>query len=223
MPKSLSSVRVVFVLLVCASCAPPRAAAPPASATHEAPPPPFPSALAWTARPDVRVVTDEGETRVPHAFTRLNVLHADTIGVRVRCLYCIPALEGSLAREDVVHEALTPGAASHGTLAEFALAVRHAAEHRDLRALQGVMSSDFTFSFGGGGGPGSALIRWQWEGFRSLDHLPPLLDRGLATRDSVIWVAPPAFLSDPEYHGLRTGFRRNGAGQWEWIFLVSGG
>jgi hypothetical protein len=214
---------VFVVLFVSAGCATPRAAPPPV-VPEEAPPPlpPFPSALAWTARPDVRVLTDEGETWIRNPFTRLNVLHVDTIGLRVRCLYCIPAIEGSLAREDVVYQASSPTAAARATLADFALAIRDAAERRDQGALHAVMPGDFTFSFGGGGGANSAFIRWQWEGFRSLDNLPPLLDRGLATQDSVIWVAPSVFLSDAEYHGLRSGFRRNRAGEWEWIFLVGG-
>jgi hypothetical protein len=218
------SLPVLLLLAIAGACAPPPPP-PVAVVAEEAPPPlpPFPSVLAWTARGDVRLLSDEGEIRIEHPFTRLNVLHVDSIGVRVRCLYCIPAFDGSLAREDVVHEPVAPIEAAGGTLAGFVLAVRDAVERRDQTALYAVMSSDFTSSLGGGGGASSAFIRWQWEGFRLLNNLPPLLDRGLATQDSVVWVAPPAFLTDPEYHGPRTGFRRNPAGRWEWVFLVTGG
>jgi hypothetical protein len=184
--------------------------------------PPFPYALAWTARAEVPVRTDAGEARVRNVFTRLNVVAVDTPGLRVHCLYCIPALEGWVDREDVVYEPLPPREAARRRLAEFALAVRAAAERRDRAALTAVMSPDFTFSFGGGGGPHDAFTRWEWEGFRSFDNLVPLLDRGLVTRDSVVWSAPPAFGADTEYHGLRTGFRRTADGAWQWIFLVRG-
>jgi hypothetical protein len=188
----------------------------------EAPPPipPFPHALAWTARADIAILTDEGERRIPHLFTRLNVLYPDTLGVRVQCLYCIPSLEGTVAREDVVYEALAPRVAAQHGLAELALAIRTAASERDEAALRPVMARDFSFSFEGGGGAVDAFQRWTWEGFGALDNLPPLLDRGLTTRDSVIWTAPPVFLTDPEYHGLRAGFRRTREGHWEWIYLI---
>jgi hypothetical protein len=100
------------------------------------------------------------------------------------------------------------------------LAIRAAAGERDEQALRPVMSRDFNFSFEGGGGAIDAFQRWAWEGFGALDNLPPLLDRGVTTRDSVIWTAPPTFLTDPDYQGLRAGFRRARDGQWEWIYLI---
>lgn len=185
-------------------------------------PPAFSYAFAWTARADVSVFSDTGEIVVRNTFTRLNVLGVDTLGVRVRCLYCIPALEGTAAREDLVYEALPPDSAARLGLAEFALAVREAASQRDQDALSRVMSRDFTFSLDGGGGPLDAFNRWRFQGFRALDNLPPLLDRGLVTRDSTIWSAPPAFVTDVYYQGLRAGFRRGTQDRWEWIYLVGG-
>jgi len=184
--------------------------------------PEFPFALAWTARADVAIRTDEGEVRVPNLFTRLNVVAVDTLGIRVQCLHCIPAVEGLVHRDQIVYDALPPEAAARRGLAELALAVRAASEQRDETALRPVMSRHFTFSFQGGGGSVDAFRRWEFQGFRALDNLAPLLDRGLVTRDSVIWSAPPEFLSDQEYQGLRAGFRRDGDGRWEWIYLIGG-
>jgi hypothetical protein len=83
------------------------------------------------------------------------------------------------------------------------------------------MYDRFTFSFGGGGGPANAFNRWRFEGFRTLDQLAPLLDRGLATFDGEIWSAPPEFVTQDGYMGLRAGFRRVD-GRWQWIYLVAG-
>jgi hypothetical protein len=182
--------------------------------------PEFPSSLAWTARADVQVLTEGGEVIIPNPFTRVNVLRVDTLGIHVRCLYCIPTVDGLLPREDLVYEPLRPDSAARHGLAEFLLAVREAASRRDEEALRPVMARDFTFSLAGGAGPLDAFHRWRFQGYRALDNLPPLLDRGVVTRDSVIWSAPPAFLEDPEYHGLRAGFRRSAEGRWEWIYLV---
>jgi hypothetical protein len=213
---------LVLVLLAGACALPARAPLRPEPGPEPPPTPEFPFAFAWTAQGGVAVHTDTGEVLIPKPFTRLNVLGVDSLGVLVRCLYCIPALEGRVQQDDIVHEALSPEAASRLGLAEFALAVREAASRRDQQALGPVMARDFTFGFEGGGGPVDAFHRWRFQGFRSLDNLPPLLDRGLATRDSVVWTAPPVFLTDPEYHGLRAGFRRGMHGRWEWIYLVGG-
>jgi|GEM_PF-1077894 len=184
---------------------------------------PFPYAIAWTraAERAIRPVADGSPPQaVRDPFTRLNVLAVEPEGIRVRCLYCIPSVEGLIDREDLVFEPLEPEAAADRGLAEFVLAVRAAVERRDEAALGRVMSRDFTFSLQGGGGPIDAFRRWEFQGFRAFDNLPALLDRGIATRDSVIWVAPPAFLTDPGFQGLRTGFRQNADGLWRWIFLI---
>lgn len=227
MPLRRTASVVLLVLctspLVAAGCG--AAGRAPAEALPEPAPPPaepihFPYALAWTARADVPIRSESGEQRVEHPFTRLNVTAVDTLGVRVQCLYCIPAVDGWVRVGDLVYEPAAPAEVAAGELAEFVLAVRAAAEARDEAALRPVMSQRFTFSFEGGGGGVDAFRRWEWQGFRALDNLVPLLDRGLATRDSVIWTAPPAFLTDPGYHGLRAGFRRSPEGRWEWIYLV---
>jgi hypothetical protein len=210
------------VLLALGACGGPRTAVAPEPEPAPGLVPEFPHPLAWTNRPHVPIRTDAAAEAVPLPFTRLNVLGVDTLGLRVRCLYCIPAVEGWVARDAVVAEAAPPRVAAAAGLAEFVLAVREAAGRRDEAALHPVMATDFTFSLEGGGGPGNAFRRWEFQGFRALDNLPPLLDRGLATRDSVIWAAPPAFVTDPEYRGPRAGFRRNAQGRWEWIFLVGG-
>jgi hypothetical protein len=228
MMRSKVLFRVMFpaFLLWLIGCAAPRAAA---VSVNEAPPPveepePLPDYpfFVWTAREDVPLRTESGEARIPHLFTRLNVLAADSLGVQVRCLYCIPTVDGWLAPQDIVFEATEPRVAAERSLAEFALAVREAVGRRDEAALQRVMPHDFTFTFDTGGSAPDAFQRWRFQGYRALDNLPPLLDRGLVTRDSVIWSAPPAFVADPGYHGLRAGFRRNPQGRWEWIYLVGG-
>jgi hypothetical protein len=216
---------LVVPLLAClAGCFPRTAPALPEPVQEpEAVVEPFPYAIAWTRGAERAIRPVEGELppqAVRDPFTRLNVLAVEPEGIRVRCLYCIPAVEGWIDRDDLVFEPLDPTEAAGRGLAEFVLAVRAAVERRDEAALGRVMSRDFTFSLQGGGGPIDAFRRWEFQGFRSLDNLPALLDRGIATRDSVIWVAPPSFLTDPGFQGLRAGFRENPAGRWEWIFLV---
>jgi hypothetical protein len=223
--RSLHPLALALFLVLGSACTP-RAAAPVLEPEIE---PvvvePFPYSLAWTARGGVTVRADESGTEdgsVRDPFTRVNVLAVDTPGIRIRCLYCIPSVDGWVDREDLVYEPTTPAEAAERGLTEFVLAVRAAAEQRDESALGRVMARDFTFSLSGGGGPVDAFRRWEFQGYRALDNLPALLDRGLATRDSIIWVAPPAFLSDPWYTGMRAGFRRSPAGRWEWIYLVGG-
>ena len=121
---------------------------------------------------------------------------------------------------EVVFEPLSPAAAAERDLASFALAVRDAAGRRDVRALRPVMAPDFTFSFVGLQGAEAALVAWAAEGFQSLERVPALLDRGLATRDSLLWTAPPEHFERLDYRGFRLGFRRLPEGRWEWVFLV---
>ena len=61
------------------------------------------------------------------------------------------------------------------------------------------------------------------EQYRTLDRMPFVLDRGVATVvGTPVWAAPPDYAADSRYGDLRAGFRRGPQG-WEWIFLVRGG
>lgn len=179
--------------------------------------------MVWTREAGTTLAPDSAVAGgvVPHLFTRLEVLRADSARLHVRCVVCTPRVEGWVPRGAVVYQPAAPEAAARGELAEFLLAVRSAAERADVAALRPVMSRRFTSSFSGGDGILEALARWEWEGHRSLRRLPGLLDRGVSTRDQRIWAAPPEYLSQPQYYDLRAGFRRE-EGRWEWIFLVRG-
>lgn len=106
-------------------------------------------------------------------------------------------------------------------LAEFVVAVRSAAARRDVAALQPVLARWFTHSLAGGDSPIEAVGAWQRERFRTLDLVPALLDGGVV-EDAPIWVAPPEFVAQPGFTGLRTGFARE-QGVWKWIFLTRSG
>jgi hypothetical protein len=210
-----------LALLAAAACGGPRPAPPPAPPP---PPPPFPHALVWTREADTALRPDSAGTpaaKLPHTFTRLRVLRSDSASLYVRCEVCTPHVEGWVPQEEVVFEARTPALAATGDLAEFLLAVREAASRRDLAALRPVMSRQFAHSLGGADGVVEAVGRWEQEAFRRFDRIPFLLDRGVATGDSLVWAAPPAWVSSPGYRDLRLGFRREG-NRWEWIFLVPG-
>lgn len=210
-----------LALLAAAACAP-RPVPPPPPAPE--PPPPFPHAQVWTREAGTALRPDSAgapQADLPHAFTRLEVLRSDSASLYVRCIVCTPHLEGWVEKERVVWEARAPALAAGGELAEFLLAVRGAASRRDVAALRPVMARLFTHSLSGADGPVEAVGRWEQEGFRRLDRLPFLLDRGVATRDGSIWAAPPAWVAYPSYRDLRAGFRREG-GRWEWIFFVPG-
>lgn len=128
-----------------------------------------------------------------------------------------------MAEEDVVFEVRDPDEAATLTLAEFALAVRHAAAWGEVPSLAPVMTTDFTFGFEAQRDRAAALTAWQWENFRTVDQLPRLLDGGLVEIDTGFWVAPAEYAARPGYTGLRLGFRRNPeSGRWEWLFLVRG-
>lgn len=207
------------VLWLLAGCAPPPPAPPPA-----APPPPppyvFPHRVVWTAAPGIELVTDSARVAVSRPFTALEVVQADSLSLLVRCPVCPQAPLGRVPMEDVVFAALPPAEAAHGDLAAFALAVREAARRHDVAALRPVMAPDFTFSFVGTQGAETALAAWEAERFATLDRVPALLDHGLATRDSLLWAAPPEHFERLDYRGLRVGFRRTPEGQWRWVFLV---
>ncbi len=220
--------KLIFLLFLAvpAACAgrrapPPPPPPPPPVVEVEPVAPPFPHPFVWTMRTDQPIRTESGEVVVPYLFSRLEVLGNDSLGLRVRCSFCPVPVEGWVSPEQVVYEPTTPDLAAHRGLAEFLLAVRDAAARRDLEALQPVMVRNFIAAFDGAEGPEDAITRWRWEGFRSLDQLPALLDRGVSTRDRRIWAAPPQYLNELNYRELRAGFWRAGD-RWEWLFLVSG-
>lgn len=194
----------------------------PVEAPAPEPEPEFAYGVVWTADENTPLRTEYGIATIAHPLTRLEVLGADSAaGLHVRCVRCAHPLEGWLHVSSVVYQPTSPAEAADGELAGFALAVRKAALERDLAALRPVMFERFTFSFGGGGGPADAFNRWRFEGFRSLDRLPELLDRGLASHDGEVWTAPHDFVTGEDYLGLRAGFRRTD-GKWQWIYLVAG-
>lgn len=211
-----------LVLLAAAACGAPRPVPPAAPAPPS--PPPFPHAVVWTREADTVLRPDSAggpAAALPYTFTRLRVLRSDSASLYVRCEVCTPQAEGWVPKEGVVFEARAPALAAAGDLAEFLLSVREAASRRDLAALRPVMPAQFTHSLGGGDGVVEAVGRWEQEAFRRFDRLPFLLDRGVATRDGLVWAAPPVWVTDPRYRDLRAGFRRE-RDRWEWIFLVPG-
>lgn len=182
----------------------------------------FPHPIVWTAFRDVALRGDSATTLLPRPFTALQVLEADSSGILVRCEICPRVPVGRVLHEEVVHTPTAPATAAHGTLAEFALAIRDAAERGDTAALALVMTPEFTFSFIGPQGMERALAGWASDDLRTLALVPALLDRGLALAPGGVWAAPPEFAEDLAYHGLRLGFRRTEQGYWEWLFLLRG-
>jgi hypothetical protein len=208
----------------CANAPPPPP--PPPEPVEVAPAPviePYPFTVIWTAVPDLAIATDAGDSlSISNLFTRLDVIGRDTVGLRVTCAVCEPLLEGYVGEEEVIATHLPPEIAAWGEFPEFLLSIRDAAARNDIAALRPVMTSTFVFSFTGIQTADAALAVWQAEGFRSLDEVPALLDRGVVTEDGRTWAAPPAFLEDTRYQGPRLGFRQRSDGRWEWLFLVRG-
>lgn len=221
-----------LVLLCLAACAPPRAAPPapaPLPAAAPAPPEPAPPAIepgasVWNRDPGAALRGEAGDATLPYLFLRLAVLETDSARLRVRCVHCPGRPEGWISRGAVVHLPLPPREAARLELADFALAVREAALARDVEALRPVMSREFTHQLGPRElGTMETFAAWEAEGYRTLDHLPFLLDRGIATViGTPVWAAPPAFTTTLAYADLRAGFRRGPDG-WEWLFLVRDG
>lgn len=215
-----------FLALVCllAACTTPGTPPPIEAPSLEVQPAPalaFPYEYVWTRDVNTVVRTDSGEVVIPRMFTRLHVTGTDSLGLLVECPDCPSAGVAWLDTAQVVYAAAEPEVEAGGDLPRFLLAVRNAAIERDVAALRAVMTPEFTFSFGPAGGRLEAFAAWQQEGFRSLDQLPALLDRGVVSQDSRIWVAPPEYLDNANYLGLRAGFRRE-EGRWVWLFLVRG-
>lgn len=221
---------LLFVLSACGAPArrPPPVAPPPVQ--PPAPPPPLvaPPIVAfqnvWTRDAGTLLRTDAGGVAMPYIFMRLEVLRVDSAELLVRCAVCPGSPEGWIPRESVVHWVRRPEVAARLDLAEFVLAVREAASQRDVEALRTVMSRDFAHTLGPlEMGQLETFAAWEREAFRSLDRLPFLLDRGVATvPNTPIWAAPPEYTAQIGYNDLRAGFRRGPQG-WEWIFLVRGG
>jgi hypothetical protein len=181
----------------------------------------FPHALGWTLSSGADLRASDGEPLpAPRPFTRVEVIGVDSLGLRVRCEGC-GGVEAYADPERLLFEAPPPGVAAWGTLEEFALAIRDAAARRDLESLRPVMSPEFSHGFIGVQTPESAFATWIAEDFATLDAVPALLDGGLASRDGRIWSAPPAFVEELGFRGLRIGFRQSG-GRWEWIYLIRG-
>lgn len=211
---------VCLVLLAVSGCsAPPPPPAPPPQAP---PPPPFLHAEVWNRTAGAQLVGDSASYLLPRVAMRLDVLRADSATLRVRCAGCERPVEGTIPKAEVVWDSLPPSAAASGDLAELVVAVRSAAVRRDVQALRPVLASTFMSSLAGREGVIETVAAWQRQDFRTLDPLPKLLDRGVSPYGE-LWVAPPEFLTDPAYAGLRTGFRKGGDGRWEWTFLVRSG
>jgi hypothetical protein len=202
---------------------PPPPVAPPA-VQPSAPPPIVQFQSVWTRDAGAQLRAEWGGVPLPYVFMRLEVLRADTTDLLVRCIHCPGTPEGWISRDRVVHWARPPQAAARLDLAEFVLAVREAASARDLEALRPVMARDFVHSLGPlDMGLLETFAAWEREGFRTLDRMPFVLDRGVATvAGTPIWAAPPEYAADTRYGDLRAGFRRGPEG-WEWIFLVRNG
>jgi hypothetical protein len=215
---------VAAALLLATACGAPRprpVAAPP-------PPPVAPDAPlteVWTRGAGVVLAPDSAgaPVTVPYAAMRLFVLRADSARLLVRCEHCPPPAVGWVERARVVERPRTPAlAANEADLAEFAVAVREAARRRDVEALRVVMDPLFVHDLDGRDGIIQAVGDWQAEGFRRLDRVPALVDRGLTPMPhTAVWASPPAYASLDGFQDLRTGFQRVN-GRWRWIFLVRG-
>jgi hypothetical protein len=219
---------VLLALAACAAPAPPPPAPPPAAepapAADPGPPLVAVGSSVWNRDPGAELRGETEMAVLPYLFLRLEVLEADSTELRVRCVHCPGAPEGWIARERVVHHPAEPRHAALLDLADFVLAVRDAALRRDLDALRPVMARDFSHQLGPVE-PGllETLAAWEREGYRTLDRLPFLLDRGVAALPrSPVWAAPPEHTTTLLYRDLRAGFRRGPDG-WEWVFLVRDG
>lgn len=180
--------------------------------------------MAWTARDGIALLQPGGRegTIVLRPFTRLEVIGREGGGLRVRCGICVEGVEGVVAESDLVHSPLPPEIAAWGSLSEFLLAIRTAAEEERLDLLEPVMVADFTQSLIGPQNPAMAFEVWRSDNFTSLGQLPALLDQGVSTRDTLLWSAPRAYTESLYYRGPRAGFRRGPDGRWQWLFLITG-
>jgi hypothetical protein len=201
---------------------------PPAPVVVDTLPPPPPQIAAgqsvWTRDAATQLRTESGGVTLPYVFMRLEVLRADTTDLLVRCVHCPGAPQGWIARAGVVHIVRAPQEARRLELADFVLAVRDAAARQDVETLRRTMSREFVHSLGPlEMGLLETFAAWEREQYRTLDRLPFILDRGVATVPGTpVWAAPPEYAAAIGYRDLRAGFRRGPDG-WEWIFLVRDG
>ena len=227
---------VLTLCLVLAACGGPtrrpRPAVPPPL------PPPLPPVVAptpvppqivalqsvWTRDADTFLRGETSGVRIPYIFMRLEVLRADTTDLLVRCVHCPGAPEGWVTRQSVVHWVRSPRETRRLDLAEFVLSVRDAAARQDVETLRQAMSREFVHTLGPlEMGLLETFAAWEREQYRTLDRLPFILDRGVATVPGTpVWAAPPEYAASIGYHDVRAGFRRGSDG-WEWIFLVRDG
>ncbi|WP_420127041.1 hypothetical protein [Longimicrobium sp.] len=227
---------VLILLALLAACGGPRRPArvapivlPPPPAVIDTTPPPPPAIVAnqsvWTRDAGTLLRGETDGVRLPFIFMRLEVLRADTADLLVRCVHCPGAPQGWIGRESVVHHVRRPDQVRKMDLAEFVLAVRDAASQQDTSRLRAAMSREFVHTLGPlEMGLLETFAAWEREGFRSIDRLPFILDRGVATvTGTPVWAAPPEYASQLGYQDLRAGFRRATDGGWEWIFLVRDG
>ena len=107
-----------------------------------------------------------------------------------------------MARARVAWEARPPAEARQGDLADFVVALRGAAVRQDWEALRSVMARDFVHTLGPiDMGLLETFAAWEREQYRTLDRMPFILDRGVASvPGTTIWAAPP----------------RSGAVRWAW-------
>ena len=223
---------VLLLLSVLTACGAPArrpapVAPPPPAPQAELPPPPPPIVQfqsVWTRDAGAVLRTETGSVALPYVFMRLEVLRADTTDLLARCIHCPGVPEGWIGRESVVYHPRTPRDAARLDLGDFVLAVRHAAAQRDVEALRAVMARDFVHTLGPvDQGLLETFAAWEREAYRTLDRMPFVLDRGVATvPGTTVWAAPPDFATQQGYNDLRAGFRRGPQG-WEWLFLVRGG
>jgi hypothetical protein len=227
---------LILALLLSACGGPARRPAP--AAPPPAPPPPPPPAQplppvappivanqsVWTRDAGTFLRGETSGVRLPYIFMRLEVLRADTTDLLVRCVHCEGSPEGWVTRQSVVHWVRHPREVQKGDLAEFVLAVRDAAARQDLQTLRQTMSREFAHTLGPlEMGLLETFAAWEREQYRTLDRLPFILDRGVATVPGTpVWAAPPEYAATFQYRDVRAGFRRGPDG-WEWIFLVRDG
>ena len=226
------------VLIVCAflaACGGPRPPArvapvvlPPPPEVIDTTPPPPPVIVAnqsvWTRDAGTLLRGETDGVRLPFIFMRLDVLRADTTDLLVRCVHCPGAPQGWISRQSEVHYVRPRSDPRKLELADLVLAVRQAASQRDVEALRRLMSREFVHTLGPlEMGLLETFAAWEREGYRTVDRLPFILDRGVATVPGTpVWAAPPEYAAQLGYQDVRAGFRR-GTDGWEWIFLVRDG
>lgn len=192
---------------------------PPAPAPPPAPPG-FTAGEAWTREPGLVLRSDSAPTTLPYIFMRLQVLRVDSAGLLVRCLVCPGSPTGWVDSARVAYAPAPPHEAARLALADFALAVRDAAQRGDMNTLRALMARDFVHSLSGPEGVLEAIGAWQRHRTNDLRRLPFLLDRGIVSVPGTpVWAAPPEYATRPGFADLRAGFRRGPDG-WEWLFLV---